>query len=62
MRISNQLRDVDRHYLNNLIVSGLGEIPDKDGKVSSRATHKFVLEKGFIVAAIKIMKKEGHKK
>ncbi len=58
MRISNKLSDADRHYINNLIVSGRGEVPDKEGKVSDNATHKLQVEKGFIVGAMKIIRKE----
>lgn len=62
MIISNKLSDAERHYLNNLIVSGTGEIPDKDGKVSEKATHQLVVDKGFIVGAVKIIRKEVKKK
>lgn len=58
MKLSNKIPDVDRHYLNNLIQSGGGEVPDEEGKVSSRATHKFILEKGFIIGAVKILRRE----
>lgn len=56
MKISNLLRDEDRHYLSNLLTSGAGEIPDEDGKVSEKATHRFVIENGFIVAAEKVIR------
>lgn len=62
MKISTKLRDVDRHYLQNLIVSGCGEIPDKDGKVSSAATHTLIVENGFIVSAKKIIRVDNSKK
>lgn len=58
MIISNKLTDKDRHYINNLIVSGRGEIPNKEGKVSDKATHRLVVEKGFIVDAVKVIRKE----
>jgi len=61
MIISNKLSDRERHYLNNLIVSGQGEIPNKEGKVSQKATHQLVVDKGFIVGAIKIIRKEVNK-
>jgi hypothetical protein len=61
MIISNKLSDRERHYLNNLIVSGQGEIPNKEGKVSPSATHKFVVDKGFIVGAVKIIRREEKK-
>ena len=61
MIISNKLSDADRHYINNLIVSGTGEIPDKDGKVSKKATHILLIENGFIVGAKKIIRTGGRK-
>lgn len=61
MRISNKLSDKDRHYINNLVVSKQGEIPDANGKVSEKATHKFIIDKGFIVGAMKIIRKEENK-
>lgn len=54
MKISNKLSDRDRHYIQNLINSGTGELPDSEGKVSKRATHIFVVSNGFIVDAIKV--------
>lgn len=59
MKICTKLSSQERHYIANLINSGTAEIPDKDGKVSERATYKLVVEKGFIVGAIKIMRKEA---
>lgn len=56
MKISNKLSDEHRHYLSNLINSGAGEIPDEQGKVSDEATHALVVEKGFIIDAIKVMR------
>ena len=61
MIISNKVSDRERHYLNNLIVSGNGEVPDKNGKVSSNATHKLLVDKGFVVGAVKIIRKEEKK-
>lgn len=61
MIISTKLRDSDRHYLNNLIVSGRGELPDKNGNVSNKATHRLVVDKGFIVGAVRIFRKEEKK-
>lgn len=57
MKISNKLTDAERHYLNNLVISGKGEVADKDGKVSVNATHQFVIDKGFIVGAIKVIRR-----
>lgn len=57
MKISNKLSDKDRHYINNLIVSGQGELPDENDKVSSKATHIFIVDNGFIVEARKIIRK-----
>ena len=56
MKISNKISDKERHYLNNLLVSGKGEIPDKEGNVSPQAYYKFVVEQGFIVDALKIIR------
>jgi hypothetical protein len=61
MIISNKLSDRDRHYINNLIVSGRGELPDKNGNVSDKATHRLEVEKGFIIGAVKILRKEVKK-
>lgn len=61
MIISNKVSDRERHYLNNLVVSGQGEIPDKEGKVSKKATHKLLVEKGFIIGAVKIIRREEKK-
>ena len=58
MKISNNLRDVDRHYLQNLLQSGQGELPDKEGRISKNATHKFLVSNGFIVGAEKVIHKE----
>lgn len=58
MKISNKLSNQERAYLNNLIVSGAGEVPDKDGKVSKKATHKLIVESGFVVGAVKIIRKQ----
>lgn len=53
-KISNKLTDEERHYLSNLLISKAGEVPDENGKVSSEATHRFIIEKGFIIGAEKI--------
>lgn len=58
MKISTKLSSEERHYLANIINSGTGEIPDKDGKVSKKATYKFIVENGFIIGAIKIVRKD----
>lgn len=62
MRISNQIRDEDRHYIMNLITSGLGELPREDGKISDKVTHVFTVDKGFIVGAKKVMRESLDKK
>lgn len=56
MKISNQLSDIDRHYISNLLVSQAGEVPDSEGNVSKTATHRFIIEDGFIVGAEKIVR------
>ncbi len=56
MKISNLVSDEERHYLSNLLRSGAGEIPDESGKVSSEATHRFVIDKGFIIGAEKVIR------
>ncbi len=56
MKISNNVPDKERHYLSNLLVSGAGEIPDENGKVSANATHAFTVDKGFITGARKIIR------
>lgn len=55
MKISNLLSDEERHYLSNLLRSGAGEVPDANGNVSDKATHAFVIDKGFIVGAVRIV-------
>ena len=61
MIISNKLSDAERSYINNLVVSKAGEIPDEDGKVSKSATHILIIDKGFIIGAKKILRKEEKK-
>lgn len=61
MIISNKLSNEERHYIQNLVTSGTGEIPDEYGKVSDRATHILVVDKGFITGARKIIRKEENK-
>jgi hypothetical protein len=61
MIISNKLSDGERHYLNNLLMSGAGEIPNEDGETSEKATHIFIIDKGAIIGARKIIRKEENK-
>lgn len=61
MIISNKLSNEERHYIQNLVTSGNGEIPDESGKVSNKATHVLLVEKGFITGARKIIRKEETK-
>lgn len=61
LKISNKVSDEERHYLNNLIISARGELPDEDGKVSENATHVLVVDKGFIVAARKVIRGRDEK-
>lgn len=58
MKISTKLSSEERHYLANLINSGTAEIPDSEGKVSKKASYKLVVEQGFIVGAVKIIRKQ----
>jgi len=58
MKISNLVSDEDRHYLNNLLLSGKGEVPDENGNVSKEAEFKFVINKGFITGAELIIRGE----
>jgi len=58
MKISNKIPDTERHYLNNLLISGAGEIPDDEGKVSPSASHRFIVEQGFIIGAEKVLRGE----
>lgn len=62
MKISNKLPDAERHYIYNLISSGLGEIPDSEGKVSAKASHKFIMDGDFIIGTIKIVRVPKAKK
>ncbi len=57
MKVSTRLTDQERHYLTNLLISGAGEIPDDEGRVSKEATHRFTVENGFIIGAEKVMRK-----
>ncbi len=56
MKISNLVSDEERHYLSNLLRSGAGELPDEEGKVSIEATHRFIVDKGFIIGAEKVIR------
>ena len=56
IKISNLVSDEERHYISNLIRSGAGEIPNDEGKVSPTATHRFIVDKGFIVGAEKVIR------
>jgi hypothetical protein len=56
MKISNLISDADRHYISNLIRSGAGELPNLNGRVSEKATHELILDKGFVVGAVKVIR------
>jgi hypothetical protein len=56
MKISTKITDKERHYLQNLLDSKAGEVPNILGKVSAKATHILLKEDGFIVGAKKIIK------
>jgi hypothetical protein len=55
-KISNKLTDEERHYMSNLLRSGAGEVPDEKGRVSKEATHRFIIEQGFIIGAEKVVR------
>lgn len=59
MRISNQVTDKERHYLANLLDSGLGYIPLKGEKIPQNVTHQFIVDKGFIIGAKKIIRNDS---
>lgn len=59
MKISNLLSDQERHYLSNLLRSGAGEVADENGNISPTATHRFVIENGFVIGAVRVIGEEN---
>lgn len=57
MKISNKISDEERAYINNLINSGAGEIRSKNNKFKNTSTHELIVEKGFIIEARKIIRR-----
>lgn len=54
-KISNKLSDENRHYINNLIISGRGGVRDENGKLPKNITHELIVEDGFIVDANRVI-------
>jgi len=59
MKISNKISDSERAYINNLINSGAGEVRPKNDKFKNTSTHELIIEKGFIIEARKIIRKNA---
>lgn len=59
LKISNKISDQERAYINNLIISGTGEVRNTEGKFNNNPTHELIEEKGFIVEARKIIKRNA---
>jgi hypothetical protein len=54
MQITNKLSDEEIQFINDLIVTGKGETPDENGKVSDKATHMLLVEDDVIVGAVRV--------